>query len=282
MSSNCSALKYSRDFSFLNVFDTVGDAINVYIPSELILADFPPIAESIVFGSRPYSVQSDIVAIVAHMGILFPSEKQKKSSPNFLFTYPHALKLKATDKVTHEDSRRIDDDFHFYGVVVTVIASPPLDIYKASSRFSISSHTSSDPGPFSLDIIDYHFVSEFEPIPSLTEDPLKFKFHYDDIEERFYQETDDLDFIYSPKYFKLSVSEILFRDFIITFIVENNRFTFIAEQPNVISIYRDDGDSKTLIQQDVALSQIDFGEDTINISGNKLSPVSKVLLASKN
>lgn len=282
MSSNCSALKYSRDFSFLNVFDTVGDAINVYIPSEIILADFPPIAESIVFGSRPYSVQSDIVAIIAHMGILFPSEKQKKSAPNFLYTYPNALKIQPTDKVTHEDSQRIDDDFHFYGVVVTVIASPPLDSYKASTRLNISSHPSNDPGPFSLDIVDYHFVSEFEPIPDLTEDPLTAKFHYDDIEERFYQETDDLDFIYSPQYFKSSVSEILFRDFKITFIVDSNRFTFVAEQPNSISIYKDDGDSTTLMQKDVALSQIEFGENNINISGNNLSPVSKVLLESKN
>lgn len=282
MSVNCSALKYSRDFSFLNVFGAVGDAINVYIPSDLILADFPPIAESIVFGSRPYSVQSDIVAVVAHMGILFPSEKPKKSSPNFLFTCPNALKLKPNDQITHEDSKRIDDDFRFYGVVVTVIASPPLETYPGSSRFNISSHTSTDPGPFSLDIIDYHFVSEFEPIPSLTDNPLRLKFHFDDVEERFYQETDDIDFIYSPKYFKPSASEILFRDFIITFIVNNERFTFIAEQPNAISIYKDDGDTKTLLQQDVALSQIDFGENTINISGNKLSPVSRVLLVSKN
>ncbi|OHT15911.1 hypothetical protein TRFO_42196 [Tritrichomonas foetus] len=282
MSGNCTALKYSRDFSFLNVFRAVGDAVNVYIPCNLVLAEFPPIAESIVFGSRPYSVQSDIVAVTAHMGILFPSEKQKKSSPNFLFTCPHALRLKASDTTTHEDSRRIDDDFRFYGVVVTVIAAPPMDEYPGSPRFNISSQTSTDPGPFSLDIVDYHFVSEFEPAPSLTDNPQRCMFHYDDLNERFYQETDDLDFIYSPQYFKTSSAELLFRDFAITFMVNGERLQFVAEQPNIVMVYKlDNENNRVPLYSQIQLGQIDFGDHMISVAGNRLSPVTKVILTPK-
>ena len=281
MSSNF-ALKYSRDFSFLNVFQSVGDAVNVYIPCELVSSDFPPIAESIVFGSRPYSVQSDIVAVMVHMGVLFPSEKPKKSMPNFLYTCPHALSIKAGDSSQHEESRRIDDDFRFYGVVITVIASPPMEEYNGSPRFNVSSQTSTDPGPFSLDIVDYHFVSEFEPAPPLSDNPQRCMFHYDDFAERFYQRNDELDFMYSPQYFKPSAAEILFRDFIITFVVGDTRFMFVAELPNTVSVYRIDNEEKVLVHQNIALSQIEFKDREISLAGDSLNPVSKVILASKN
>lgn len=281
MSKKCTAFKYSRDFSFLNVFGEIGDAVNVFVPAELITLDCQPISESIVFGSCPYSVQSDIIAIIAHMGILYPSEKQKKSSPNYLYTCPNALKLKTSDQaISHEESCRIDDDFRFYGVVVTVLAYLPLDIYPGTVRFNISSQTSTDTGPFSLDIVDYHFISEYEPMPVLIDNPLEIKLHFNDFDERFYHEDENIDFVYSPSLFTPSATAVLFRDFIVSFLVGDDRILFKSDQPNKLSIYKFE-ETETLIQDDVPFDSISFENNSITVNDKQFSPVFKVFLIKK-
>ena len=94
--------------------------------------------------------------------------------------------------------------------------------------------------------------------------------------------TDEVDFMYSPQYFKPSAAEILFRDFIITFVVGDTRFMFVAELPNTVSVYRIDNEEKVLVHQNIALSQIEFKDREISLAGDSLNPVSKVILASKN
>ena len=209
-----SAIRYTTKLRLNTILKAPGQAIKVFVPVEHFTHENPVISQQTVYGGRPYSFKSDLVAICCHMGILFPGEKPKKNSTDILLTAPNAP-LFNRGEPTSEEHRKIEDDFRFYGVVLSLIAVPaPTDFYSSVRGYCISSQSIKDTNPVALDVLDYSFISEFEPMPELVEDPISIRTEED--ETSFFKPIDEDDLLtyqYSRSLFYSDKEGYLFRDF---------------------------------------------------------------------
>ena len=275
-------LTYTANTDLSQILTNVGDYINIFIPASFVSADYINVIEhQAVYGGRPYSATSDLVAVVCHMGILFPSEKPKKSSPNLLLTSPRALKFGKTGEQTlFDDTRRIDDDFKFYGVVVTVVAKQPLKLYPSVQGFSFASQNLNVSGDVSIDIVDFHFVSEFEPIPKCTNDPELCLMHTDNVEDLEYGEADDkgndASFRYSKGAFDGESAKYLFKDFVVKFVCEDSEYE-VHDTDDVIIVNRiaDDGRKSTTCK----FSDVTFKDNSVQFGSLKIGPIVRVIIS---
>ena len=277
-------LTYTASTDLGQILTRVGDYLNVFIPASFFTTDYQPVLESqAVYGGRPYSPASDLVAIVCHMGILFPSEKPKKSSPNLLLTSPKALKFGHTSETTlFDDTRKIDDDFKFYGVVVTVVARPPLSFYPSVQGFSFLSQKLDEASDVSVDIVDFHFVSEFEPIPKCTDDQNLCLMHCENPDDLECPETDNAEseavFKYSSDVFEGDAARHLFRDFVVSFVCSDCRYN-VHEFDGALTITRVSGEEQE--PRRVPLTSVRFGDDFVEFEDVRVGPVTHVIVSSE-
>ena len=275
-------LGYTAGLDLAQVLPRVGDYLNVFIPASFFTTDYQTVLEhQAVYGERPYSPASDLVAIVCHMGVLFPSEKPKKSSPNSLRTWAKALKFgKTGEPPSFDDTRKIDDDFKFYGVVVTVLARPPLTVYPSVQGFSFASQKLNEESDVSVDIVDYHFVSEFEPIPKCTDNPELCLMHCDNPEELEYGETEDggsaASFRYSMDLFNGEAARFLFQDFVVSFVCEGCRYD-VHEVDGALSVAKVSEEDEQ--PETRKFSGVNFGEDFVEFEDVRIGPIRQVLVS---
>lgn len=270
-------LLYSEDFDLLELFQKVGDYCNVYIPSKFITVDYvSPDGDQTPFGSRPYSPLSDLVGIVCHMGILFPRDKPKKQSPIVLWTSPSALKF-GTAKMSFEDTQSIDDAFKFYGVVVTVVAKPPLEEYPAGQGYCFDSQETDEYHSFSVDIIDFHFVSEFEPVPECSEDSDECIMHVDNPDTIQSAGMDDNDAAawlpYNPEFF--TSADLLFEDYNITFVTQDDEYEIHMNSGTYTVTHRYNEEEESL--DGIAPSELIFSSNSVRIRDVEITPQSFVI-----
>lgn len=275
-------LRFSRSLALSDIFLTVGDYFNIFVPTKFLAPDYPGLAEQLVFGSRPYSPASDLVAIICHMGIIYPSDRLKKSARTVLYTAPSALRLGALESPL-DDSRRIDDDLKFHGVVATVVAAPPLDSYPAVAGFGVQSQLMEGSSSFSVDVVDFHFVTDFEPEPPLAEDPDACRMHSENLRE--FLLTDDPDdepsFIYSPDFFDGQPLGGLFRDFVVTFVVGQERFVVKADNGRIAVIRQwanDGGRESQEVVSGAHVRSVRFGANCVEVADWRSGPVSRILM----
>jgi hypothetical protein len=276
-------LKYVTGLVIADHLKKPGDCINVFISSNLIISDTPALSDAQVFGSRPYAPTSDIIAMACHMGIVFPSEKPKKSAPNLIFTQPLALKFGTIDLSQFEESRRLDDDFKFYGVVVSVVADAPLDRYPGTPGVGCSSQTCEVPGIISLNIVDFTFISEFEPMPEMTSDPALCLKTYE--KEKDVGQLDN-GFKYSRAFFTPESTKLLLNDYVIWFVTETLE---IGLQSNgelqlvqtVTSEEEEEGTKQKVILSGFDLEELVFGENELRIRDLEYEHIYKMRIVAK-
>lgn len=267
---NCQAIRYTKEMKLQQILNEPGDSINIFIPAEIVTADYQTLVENRIWGPRPYSIDSDLVAIVVHMGILFPSEKPKKSSPNLLYTSQNALKFGKTENLDLSDTKRVDDDYKFYGVVVTVCAKEKLTSYQGVQGFFIVSGSHDEEENLSVDIIDFHFITEYDPMPEIIENPADIikKYDIDQIKE-VDANVEGLVFTYKQEIFSVH-PELLFRDFQFLIQIPEGLYE-INTNENLIRIFKvtvnqeTEEEEKTSIQKDIPIEKISFDEKGMKI-----------------
>lgn len=267
-----------------NILKSEGDTINIFVPVDHFILDNPVFTQQNVYGSRPYSIKSDLVAILAHMGILFPGEKPKKNSPDVLCTSPSAPLFGKQDTINLEDTRKIEDDFRFYGVVVAVTAVEPLEHYPAIPGFGVASQALHDSAFIAIDILDYSFISEFEPMPTLVDDPDTIVRHFSKAD--FFLPADEdnlLTYEYSPNLFSSDKEGYLFRDYKVSFIMNDVSLQFKWTRNQLCLIQRMlSVDSKLsdekVIDENIKYSDIKFNDTSIAIGEKSYGPISRVTL----
>lgn len=279
------AIKYTPTFNLIDALHSSGDTLNVFIEAENITFDFPPIQDQRVYGARPYSVISDLVAIVAHMGILFPIDKPKKATPTKLATSPIALKFGKDAGLDIEDIREVDCGFKFYGVVVTVIALQPLENYPEAQGFAFVSSETDGSAPFAVDIVNYYFVSEFEPMPIIVSNSEEILEHHELDDFKADGNVAYTTFEYSPDLFS-DQSSFLFRDFSLvfsandeTYLLSENRNGFKLEKK---SKERFISEPYILVAKDFRYENIIFEKNAININNEEYKPVLEITLVPKS
>jgi hypothetical protein len=276
------ALRFSRSLALSDIFVTSGDYINIFVHTQFLTPDYPGLSEQLVFGCRPYSAASDLVAIICHMGIIYPSDRSKKSARTVLYTAPSALKPGAPECAS-DDARRIDDDFKFHGVVVTVVAAPPLDAYPAAPGFGVQSQLMDGGGAFSIDVVDFHFVTDFEPEPRLADDAAACRMHSDNLREFVLADDpeDEPSFVYSPDFFDGQPLGSLFREFVVTFVVDQEHFVVRADSARVAVVrqWTSDGtrDSQEVVSA-APVRSVRFGAIRVEVGEWRSGPVSRILM----
>ena len=277
------AIKYSPELKLDSILKAEGDAINVYVPVSYFKLDNPAFAGQLVYGRRPYSVKSDLVAILEHMGILFPVEKQKKNNPDLLFTNPNAL-LFGKREINYEEKTKIEDDFRFFGVVVTVTAVEPIEHYQSVPGFGLQSQAIHDLSFIALDILDYSFISEFEPMPKLVDDPEQIIRHFSPADIFLPEDTEQkLTYEYSPDLFSDDENGFLFKDYVVTFIMSDIQLSFKWTR-NGFSLIQtlfsetNKGNVETPIESGIQFKDITFMEKGIKVKDHIFEPIIRVTL----
>ena len=260
------AIRYTSKLNLQNILKNVGDSINVFVPVEHFTRENPVISQSKVYGSRPYSITSDLVALCAHMGILLPGEKPKKKSTDTLLTAPRAPMFGRSD-TSIEETRKIEDGFRFYGVVLSLIAVEGMETYPSIRGYCISSQAIKDDLPISLDVLDYSFISEFEPMPEIVEDPFQILTKETPVDYFTPVEEDGLlTFSYSPKLFKTDKEGYLFRDFKVLMFTEDDKILqFKWTRNNNLCLL--DRTSDTKDYKDPLITGIDYHNVTFSDKG---------------
>jgi hypothetical protein len=278
-------LRYARSLNFASVFSEVGNFVNVFVPAACVAPDAPGLVDQLVYGGRPYSPSSDTVAMMCHMGILYPSDKPKKGYPNALRTAMNALRFAPGD-LAPEEHRRLDDDFKFAGVVVTVVATPPVDEYPSSPGYGIASQSAGGGDAFSVNIIDFHFVSEFVPMPPVSDDPAQCV--GTDAALALYAIGDESDTAFSVPCLPELFDGELFRDFDVAFVVddESREALVVCDAGAGLALKRTwDGDGER--REDVVLEPLAWGaivatQQGLEIGEFRSPPILRVVLTPKD
>jgi len=275
------ALAFSERLDLSEVLTRVGDGVNVFIPVSFVTADYLSGPEwRSAFGSRPYSPVSDLVTIVCHMGILFPNERPKKAAHNLLLTSPTALRFDAAD-VRFEDARRIDDDFRINGVVVTVVAKPPLDAYPAAQGYGIASRALSEAGAVSVDIVDFHFASEFEPAPDVSDAAAACLFRHEPADD---DDADDagegVTLRYSRGIFEGGEPALLLEDFDLAFVCDEGEFRLTGTGDDLV-VKRVAG-AEEEETRGLRCGDLRFGDDSVEIGDLRITGILRVVVSAKD
>jgi hypothetical protein len=278
------ALPYTRSLNFASLFHMIGDYVNVFVPTSAIATNAPGLVDKLVYGARPYSPSSDVVAMMCHMGIIFPPDKPKKNAPNFLRTCTSALQFGATD-LTAEDYRRIEDDLKFHGVVVTVIATSPVDKYPSAAGHGITSQSAGGGDTFSVDIIDYYFVNEFVQFPQLSDDPTLCIQNSVKRAKRTVNEDSETAFSidYEPTLFR----QDLLDDFVISFLVDEetvNEFVLSLDDGRLLLVHAwDEGEERKeeRVMETFEMASIIATEESFRIGPFESPPILRAMLIAK-
>ena len=252
------AIKYSPDLNFLDIFQNVGDSIRVFIPIDDIKFDSPALKENKVYGSGPFSINSDILAITVYMGILYPHKKQFWSNSSTCFT---PEKEDDTQKKNHLGI--INDEFGLIGVIVTVIADDPQPYYKSSLRYIIKSREEEhNDAPFSINIKKSFLAMSYEQ-PIIVDD-------YTKIVHRFSQplvpENDrksEGQFPYMREYFTPQTCSFLFKQYNAAFYTDSGNFLISGEDSNNLKLFEIDQDDETALIGNLSLENILFNDTSI-------------------
>jgi hypothetical protein len=279
MSKSFSAIKYSRGLQLDTILKAEGDMINVFVPVAYFTLDNPVFCGQLVYGRRPYSVKSDLVAILGHMGILFPVEKQKKNTPEMLYTSPNALLFGKKD-IDFDEKRKIADDFRFFGVVVTVTAVEPIEHFQSVTGFGLQSQATHDLSFIALDIINYTFISEFEPMPTLVDDPESIIRHFSKADFFMPEDTEKmLVYQYSPDLFADDTEGFLFQDYNFSFMMNDIQLNFKCTRNGFVLTRKmagDPSDTETsLIEADIQFKDISFTKTGIKVKDVTYEPISR-------
>ena len=283
MSKSFSAIKYTSDLKLDSILKAEGDMINVYVPVSYFKLDNPVFAGQLVYGRRPYSVKSDLVAILEHMGILFPVEKQKKNNPDLLYTNPNAL-LFGKKEIDYEEKRKIEDDFRFFGVVVAVTAVEPIEHYQSVPGFGLQSQAIHDLSFIAVDIVDYNFISEFEPMPQIVDDPDSIMTHFSRADIFLPEDSENLlNYEYSPDIFTDDTDGFLFNDYKVTFMMSDIQLFFKPSRKGFIliqSMYSEATKSyeESLIETEIKYKDIQFLENGLKVKEKTFTPILRVTL----
>lgn len=162
-----SAIEYETCLNINDILSEPFETVNVFVPLKYYTSYNPVLTESLVFGPRPYSSQSDILAIIAHMGIFHRSKKAKNQTQDILSTFPDAIVFGFKNYFELDDVRKIESDIDIKGLIVVLYSAEPLDYYQPRKGVYLESRGNNVRGNFSVDIIDYHFVLECDDMPKL-------------------------------------------------------------------------------------------------------------------
>jgi hypothetical protein len=187
-----------------------------------------------------------------------------------------------------EESRRLDDDFRFYGVVVTVIADKPLESYPGAPGVGCSSQADENAEnfnghKFSVNIVDFTFISEFEPMPETTADPaLCWKTYEPDQHPGVLGDG----FRYSPEFFTKEALIVLLKDYVIWFLAESEEIGLRQRKKlELISRAKEEGESKdeiVVVTKGLDLKDVEFGKTTVSFGDLQIGPIVKMRIVEKS
>lgn len=281
-------LRYSQQIDNKTLFNRVGDTVRIFIPIDFIRPDYPPISKSSIWGSRPYSINSDIVAICIHMGILFNKRYKKgptQESERTLYTYNEALSFGESDVINSENRQKFEEEHRLAGVVLTVMAKPPLDFYPSFQGFYITSQSMTSDSQVSIDVVDYHFITHFEELPEFTNDPSLAIKHHSPSDFDVTSEDAKFKFDYTPDFFPLDNIEFLLKDYDIMFFVNNADFTtssYTLKFSRVGFCFLHNDQEMLCVSTKLSSKQIKFLSHTISIDGKEYGPISGFRLYPKH
>ena len=278
------ALRYVPGLALGDIMANVGDYLNIFVSAEYATSEYISSMADKAYGRRPYAPISDLIAIICHMGILFPgTDKPKRLAPNIVLTSPGALQFTADDISTSE--RRIDEDCTFHGIVVTVLARPPLDVYPSVRSFASVSGEFSGETNFSVDIVDFYFVPEFESIPNCSDRPNDCVMHSDDYELLVRDELsgtkEEVVFPYSKGLFSSESVGYLLKDFVIEFRCEHSAYQ-LRESDGKVTLKKTWQKNKEVQTEDVGgaldANNMYIGDDRVEIGSVDVGPIEQVAL----
>ncbi|OHS95675.1 hypothetical protein TRFO_38182 [Tritrichomonas foetus] len=251
------SILYTPSLNFREIFQNIGDSIQVFIPIDLIKNEAAAISQETVFGNRPYSINSDILAMTVHMGIIFPDSEKKLFwlSSETCFT-PE----KEGERHRFEHVRTINDEFGLAGVFVTVVATAPLERYPSAQRYSIKSHEEiSDGAPFSLDIPKAFLATSYEQ-PKIVSD-------YSKIIRKFFDPTTKIGgpgyLPYMQEYFTPQTLDYLLNNYQIHLFGENNSVVTLkrANKRKISVVFQDDLGNTNEVES-LKIEDMDFRPDS--------------------
>ena len=282
VSNSFRAIRYTTKLKLDEILQNPGDSINVFVPVEHFTNENTMISQQHIFGSRPYAMRSDLVALCAHMGILFPGERPKKNSTDTLLTAPNAPMF-GHGESSLDEPRKIEDDFRFFGVVLALIAVPGIENYPSVRGYCISSQSLHDPSPIALDVLDYSFISEFEPMPELVDDP--FSILVKETPADYFTPIDEEDLLtykYSRKLFISDKEGYLFRDFKVLMFTDDGRILQFKWTRNNLCLLERSADQtqneEKCLLTGVRFKDIKFLDTGIQVTDKLTANLEKIIL----
>lgn len=255
------AIKYSPDLNFLEIFHNVGDSIRVFIPIDDIKVDSPVVKENKVYGSGPFSINSDILAIVVYMGILYSQKKPYWSNSSTCFSPEKEDDIRKSNHL-----RIVNDEFGLLGVIVTVVAEEPQPYYKSSQRYIIKSREEEDSdAPFSINIQKAFLAMSYEQ-PIIVDD-------YTKIVHRSYQPPKieshgkpEGQFPYMREYFTYQTCLFLFEQYYAVFFTNRGNFVLNGKNSNNLQFFEVNQDGENSLIGDLTIENIVFDDTSITFS----------------
>lgn len=254
------AIKYSPDLNFCQIFNNVGDSIRVFIPIDDVKLDSPALKENKVYGSGPYSINSDILAIIAYMGILFPRTYDDKK---YWKTSSVCFSPEKEDDIQKDVQIKIvNDEFGLLGVIATVVADEPQSYYKSSQRYDIKSQEEENNGaPFSINIIKASLAMSCEQ-PIIVDD-------YKKIVRRYLKPVNikyDDRFPYIREYFTIQTCRFLFSQYDAIFFTDQGNLVLSGEDSSQLHLFSLNENNETKLLGDLKIDNVYFDDTSITFS----------------
>lgn len=253
------AIKYVPDLNFLEIFHNIGDSIRVFIPIDDIKLDSPALKNNKVYGSGPFSVNSDILAITVYMGILYPQKKPYWSNSSTCFSPEKEDDIRKLDY----HLRIINDEFDLLGVIVTVIAEEPQPYYKSSQRYVIKSKEDDNDAPFSINIQKAFLAMSYEQ-PIIVDD-------YSKIVQRYVQPSKierhgeiEGQFPYTREYFTIQTCLFLFKQYYAVFYTNSGNFMLKGDDSSNLKFFELDAGGEGSLVGDLSIDNIVFNDASIS------------------
>lgn len=252
------AIKYSPALNFGEIFTDVGDSIRVFVGTENLKNNLPPIAERQIFGGQPYSINSDLSAMIVHMGILFKDDKAECFCKSTVCLEPE----KENDFSKHDYT--IEIEFGLLGVIVTVFADNPLYHYPSKKRYLFRSREEDNNAPFSLNIKEVFLVAGFHK-------PVIFTDYTKILQHRFTPygteaQRSEGEFPYIQNYFTFESCKFLFLEYFVIFFTDQGKLLLRGSDGFNLELFQFDQSENLVLIGPISIQDISFNKTSIRFA----------------
>ena len=166
---NYTAVLYTPKLDLSRYLVTENQKMDIFIPVYYFGWEHLSNAQGRVFGSRPYSVASNLIMACVHSGILFPPEKGKKSLRHYLQTAIDCLKFESPSQCLDQaDVVIFDEHTNLKGLLVSIqgLSSEPVE---SCNGFCFPSRSMIYGDFMRFDFLDFYFITPADNMPNLVD-----------------------------------------------------------------------------------------------------------------